>query len=529
MIKALYFVELVSGLTNRGSFQTVCWRNYCQQLSRRVPNQSEIQELLNRDSIRNPGNAFFVDSVGPHLEEHEESWRAFMCADNPTVFGKSANTTLIGHQDEKDPAGLNFRPLKTNRITFQQCLSSLQKHMSYFQKGTPQITDFEYDVLRRKTRYLLGQIRKRDPNFQGGLLTDGSSKIFEAYSIQDLASFFNSATKNRVAVDQQFCFRPIINGVPFHVNYLNGLIQNAVATGFGSKTVEVTRLIRAMSNVPTAISEKGIVTVSGYLLFDTKDFHWLNLHKRSFGQKYGIDTRSIIAHAILNQNTLNKALERKLKCYFDHYHSNATDFTKLSNVLNHLEEKGFPTMPRQYVVEGLWQDSWHIVNTLAKLPFESSGIEITINETNRHIEENSKTCHYKFIPTFRKTKVERIEFKVLPNGTVVAAIYVHPVVIAGNIANYFSINNVTHFEQQGICENSTIILSSYPNMLPNIFKSCEDMFLNGKSIFPVSCPRCDTVLTRIENNDAVIAFCTSELCCINPKLSLSLRSNRNGS
>lgn len=482
-----------------------------------IKTQRTIAAGTTRDFL---SNVFFVQ---PHsnaeqwIKEHEKLWSAFTAAGlNTGIFGRMLNlaalrsnafTQILSNEKETgqpDPTDLGFIPKKTDQATLEKCLNMIRMHAELYQKGMPRITDFEYDLLKRKVHRLMNDPKK--------ICTD---EVLEAYSIPDLAYFFLSVQKKLGKQEQKFLFLPAIKGIYFHVKYQNGFLQEAFTSDFGEKRIDLTDLIRTMPGIPKFISTSGLTTVSGSLFIDTRDLHSLNIERRNAGQKCWTDTRSAIAHALLHAEEPNKALELKLKCYFDNVvcsENNSNQINTLSDVFKYLSNKHFPIIPRQYVEKGYLEKTLPIALTLVKLPFESPGIMIRVDDLKDREHTSPKDCLFKFMPQFRETKVDRIEFKGLSSGTVVAVVHVQPVQIAGKTVNNFLINNAKEFELLNIRRNGTITVYSFPNMQPRILKS------DGKGSsdvieFPSHCPKCSSTLTKINIDGEIASCCSTHLSC----------------
>lgn len=472
-----------------------------------LPSLQKTQEQFAK-VLHEQEQSFFFNAIDNRY--NGKIWPNFMDAEFDPWCLK--NLDLLRGQNNT-LTNLDFFPAEVDHRIFVACLTMLQIHTKYFQSGVPQITNFEYDLLRRKTLSFMKKLQKDGFSYPEEFLVEGNKEIFEAYSGPDLISFFSCIIKNTGIKDLQFLFMPAINGVPFQVKYQDGFLQEAFATGLGSKQVDIIDLIKAMQSVPKIISESGSVIVSGHLSLTIQDFHALNFARRDRGQTPWMDTRSAIAYTLLHEEEPNKSLELKLKCHFDNYIGRPTNkLITYSDVLKDLTRAGFPTIPSQYIKFGPWDETLSALPILDEFPYESHGIAIKVNDLKTRRLLDIKDCCYKSIPNFYETTLDRVDSKVLPSGLVIAVLHVQPIQINKKIVSNFSINNQTHFERLNVGINDKVIISVSQRMLPQLLNLCKTDTSESVA-FPSQCPNCNATLAKVPVDNEITACCSSHLTC----------------
>ncbi len=423
-------------------------------------------------------------------------------------------------QRELDPSDIEFVPHLADGVA-ENCVVSLKEHIDRFKNGKSRITNFEFNLLRRKLRTFSEKLREN--NELRDLLNSTAMETEPIFSMIELNSFFDGVQTSLGASPRDFLFTPIINGVPIKLTYIDGVLNSAVATGF-AKEQDIIDLIRKMSKIPQIIRDtKSVITVFGYLFLHISDFNKLNLERKRNGQQYWLDTRTAIAHAILNSEEPNKTLELKLRSCFDRYTTSSNNEEKsLTAIIQYLACKGFPVIQnRKYTMKGdgmLYKDMPDILTRFAQLSFENDGVLIQVNNINERKILKVKDCHYHFVPQFNTTKITRIDHKVLPEGLVIAIIYIEPINIGGKTINTFSIDNKSWFLECDLRVDDQVIISSQPNMPPRFVRSLKNS-LSPIVEFPTSCPKCNAALSEIQTSDGtLVAYCSTHLSCVNDSL-----------
>lgn len=424
-------------------------------------------------------------------------------------------------QRQLDPSDIEFVPSQEEGV-LENCVAAFKEHIDRFKNGKSRITNFEFNLLRRKLHTFFEKVH-RSSDLQS-LLSNTTMENPEAvYSMADVTCFFDAVQNDLGAGPREFLFTPIMNSVPLRLNYADGVLQSAFATGFGEKQLDIIDLVRKMSKIPQVLQDtKTIITIFGHLFLHTNDFNELNLERKRGGQQYWTDTRTAIAHAILNSEEPNKALELKLRCCFEKYTTASTHDKKesLSDSIRYLAHKGFPTIQNtKYVMKDTsWRDIPDILARFAQLPFENDGVLIQVNHMDERKIVKVKDCYYHFIPQFNMTKITRIDFKVLPEGLVVAIVHIDPITVGGKTVGTFSINNKSWFFESDTRVGDLVIISSRPNIPPRFVRSLKNS-LSATTEFPTSCPKCTAALSEIKASDGtLVAYCSTHLSCVNDSL-----------
>jgi|GEM_PF-5240170 len=464
------------------------------------------------------------------VKEYEEYCKTVMGSTLNPCFFEEACSLRAKAQNSGKITDLEFLPYLQDQQRLMDAVKMLREYSADYHKGYPQITNLEYDLLKRKIICWIDTLHKRGCDVSHIVLpSNGTPNMLDVYSEDDLACFFSHIEKKLGKQDRGFLCSPAINGVPIRIKYKDGLIQGVFTSGLGEQEIDITKLVRTIGRVPELLSNKDIDAVFGVLFLRAQAFNRLNAVRKTLGKKCWSDTRSAIAQTLHEAEEPNKDLELELECYFDRmvFSDSKIQTSSLSKMRDMLKNLGFPVLPKEYIEtarlkKDAGNDDHNALFYLTRLikqkfPFESFGIKIQVDDMYERALTETHDCFLKFIPQLSTTKVKHVDFRVLQTGTVIAVIETDPVIINGKSVSNFSISNARQFLDLDIRTDSTLMISSLPNILPQIFKSYQ----TGKSeqiSFPENCPRCNAALTKVSVEKDVALVCSAHLSCTDDNL-----------
>lgn len=401
-------------------------------------------------------------------------------------------------------------------------ISDLRKDAELYQKGTPKIPDFLFDLKKRVAIQILsdflsimGEDEENDKERLNKIFHElvKLRKIDQStYFEEDIHQFFESVQSCLGKANRRFLFSPDISGLQFQMTYKRGLIHSASTRGSQEGETDLTELLRVLPGVPGEISEKKDITFSGRLFLTKKAFRILNFQREAHGQTPWLDPLSAINFALASKEPL-KLLDLKLNAYFD----GTLDGDKiLDDARSNVEKQGLPVMPRTYVMAGSSEVINHAQKSLSQLSFVSSGVRISLKSpSGRSLIGNLRrsTYTYKISPSFFETTIESVHFKVQHTGIVSAVLNVSPVNINGKNVAKFILPNETDFKNLGVAVKDKLIIWALPGLEPQIFTSFKGSS-EKLATFPTKCPKCSSPLQWDTVEEKKVACCAAHLVCV---------------
>ena len=219
--------------------------------------------------------------------------------------------------------------------------------------------------------------------------------------------------------------------------------------------------------------------------------------------------------SILYSPEPNKVLDMRLRCLFHGVTIVGKKFSSISEQLKYLREKEFTVLRPEFVKLCTSENLSYTLELMSKMefPFERSSIFASNDDLREAKIFNLKGFNYRSIHDFKKTVVDKVEFKVLPNGIVIAVVHVDPVMINGHTFNYFTINNEQQLNQINMRLGDELIVYAEENMPPKVLFS----YKNGAKApvkFPKHCSKCKSPLKKVSLSGEDVLMCISHLSCV---------------
>lgn len=399
---------------------------------------------------------------------------------------------------------------------FEKWFAVLLEQNEKFQKGEATISNFEFDLFKKKLHLMLARL----PNSVLERMKElpKESEINEAFSAAEVAAYFAKVDRDLgVDPDRRFFYSPLINGVPFNVSYKSGVLHEAYVQVGDAKKVDIYNFVRENVNLPRMLVDPINVTVKGTLCMESSDFVALNIARRNSGKKTWIDTRSAILSAITGSSDPNAELDRKLKAMFYDIAPNKPIDDKITTqgqLLKFLADLGFPVLHWYNHKVGTRVSAISTAIELSTINVETLGILIRINDRKEERLSLNQMCLYKHTPQLYEAKITNIEYKVLSNGILVALLHLEGGIGQDkNSLKKVLISDVNEFNRLKPSIGDAAVVSSFQNLLPRIIKVRKGNTAAAQTTFPGSCPVCNAELTKFKSGDSLALCCSAHLSC----------------
>jgi DNA ligase (NAD+) len=190
-----------------------------------------------------------------------------------------------------------------------------QANSDYHQKDAPDLTDADYDALKRRNADIEAQFpklkRADSPSDQvGAAPSDGFGKITHAvrmlslgnaFDDDDVAEFDKSVCKflGLETGTVRYTAEPKIDGLSLSLRYENGALIQAATRGDGAVGENVTANARTIDTIPqTLTGAPDILEVRGEVYMSHADFDALNTRQAETGGKTFANPRNAAAGSL---------------------------------------------------------------------------------------------------------------------------------------------------------------------------------------------------------------------------------------
>lgn len=422
---------------------------------------------------------------------------------------------------------------------------------AYHQKDSPEISDADYDDLKRRNAALEDAFpalkRKDSPTEQvGAAPAEGFGKVTHAVRMLSLGNAFDEADvqefdksiRNYLGFTDDtalvFTAEPKIDGLSLSLRYEDGVLVQAATRGDGQIGENVTANARKISDIPTALpAQQGVLEVRGEVYMRHADFEALNVRQSEAGAKTFANPRNAAAGSL---RQLDPAITAARPLRFFAYAWGALDAPLADTqmkAIQRLAALGFSTNPLTdtcETVDALITHYKQIEAQRATLGYDIDGVVYKVNDLalQSRLGMRSTTPRWaiahKFPAELAWTRLEAIDIQVGRTGALSPVARLTPVTVGGVVVSNATLHNEDYIagldnSGQEIRGGKDIRVGDWLQVYRagDVIPKVADVDLSKRVpdsvpyLFPETCPRCQSPALR-EPGDAV-RRCTGGLIC----------------
>ncbi len=451
-------------------------------------------------------------------------------------------------------------PIPVNRLSQEEAEAELARlaaairraDKAYYQDDAPEISDAEYDALRR--RNLL--IEKRFPKLKradspSDRIGAAPSAKFEkarhavpmlsldnAFNDEDVADFVKRV-KRFLGLEEDapiaFTAEPKIDGLSLNLRYEKGVLVLAATRGDGETGENVTANVLTIGDVPKRLkSAPDILEVRGEVYMSLAEFEALNTRlereakeERKTHEPFA-NPRNAAAGSL---RQLDAAISAARPLHFFAYAwgevSDALADTQWG-AMTRLEKLGFKTNPLAKRCENTEEMLAHyrkIEERRASLGYDIDGVVYKADRLDYQERLGFVSRHprwaiaHKFPAEKATTVLEGIDIQVGRTGKLTPVARLTPVTVGGVVVSNATLHNADEIERKDVRVGDTVVVQRAGDVIPQIVEVVKDKRKKGarKFKFPERCPACGSHAVNEVNPDTgkadVDRRCTGGLIC----------------
>ncbi|MFG1358579.1 NAD-dependent DNA ligase LigA [Xanthobacter pseudotagetidis] len=432
----------------------------------------------------------------------------------------------------------------------------IRRHDSlYYQKDEPEISDAEYDLLRRRYE----DIEARFPELKGeGSLSEtvGAApsekfgkvthaipmlSLANAFSDQEVEEFVARVRRFLNLKDEDelaFTCEPKIDGLSCSLRYENGRLAVAATRGDGQEGEDVTANVRTIAVIPAQIPADpaqvpqdpvpDVLEVRGEVYMSAADFAALNARQAEAGEKVFANPRNAAAGSL---RQLDPSITAARPLNFFAYAWGEASFLPADTQLGMVEafaRWGFPTNPltiRATNAAELIAHYRRIEQERALLGYDIDGVVYKVDrlDLQRRLGFVSRSPRWalahKFPAQQATTVLDEIEIQVGRTGALTPVAKLRPVTVGGVVVSSATLHNEDEIARKDIRVGDTVVVQRAGDVIPQVVRVLVEHRPPGTKpyLFPHTCPACGShavreVDPRTGKEDAV-RRCTGGLIC----------------
>lgn len=413
----------------------------------------------------------------------------------------------------------------------------IEKHdRLYHQQDAPEISDGEYDALKKQLAELEGQspdlFAQNGTGKVGAAPLAGFAKVRHAVPMLSLGNAFsdddvrdfiyrvNRFLNRAETASIDILAEPKIDGLSCSLRYENGALVRAATRGDGEEGEDVTDNVRHIADIPQTLAgdPPAVLEVRGEVYMTRDDFTALNAAQEAAGDKIFANPRNAAAGSL---RQLDPAITAKRPLKFFGYslgETSAQVADTQQGIILKLESYGFHTpKPRATAkgADGLISFHQDVYSQRADIPYDLDGIVYKINSVaeQQRLGFVSRAPRWaiahKFPAEQAETVLEDIIVQVGRTGTLTPVAVLAPINVGGVIVSRATLHNEDMARKLGVYIGAHIIIQRAGDVIPQVV-SVKNPRENDYHL-PKTCPVCDSPTVRVEGEAAT--RCTGGLTC----------------
>jgi DNA ligase (NAD+) len=411
----------------------------------------------------------------------------------------------------------------------------------YYEKDSPEISDYEYDALFRELSDLEALYPELDlptsPTKRvGGKALDKFEKVThsvrmgsltDVFSYEELSDFISRV--NAVCGEgTEYSVEPKIDGLSVSLIYRDGVFVKGATRGDGEVGEDVTENLRTVRSIPLKLKEAlPYLCVRGEVYMPRSVFYELNLQREREGQPPFANPRNAAAGS-LRQLDPKICRDRRLEIFVFNLqegslYSDGRAALTHTEALDRLTELGFVTLPERKTLSGFDSIASHVRelgDMRSELAFDMDGAVIKLDDLEKRMTVGEGTSTpkwavaYKYPPEEKKTKLLSIDIQVGRTGVLTPAANLEPVRLAGTVVSRATLHNPNFIEERDIRIGDTVIVRKAGEIIPEILESVKSERCGSETVFkvPTLCPSCGHPVVRDADGDGAAVRCVFAGC-----------------
>jgi DNA ligase (NAD+) len=417
----------------------------------------------------------------------------------------------------------------------------IRRHdQAYHANDSPEITDAEYDALRRRHASIEAQfpelIKTDSPSRRvGAEPASGFAKLAHRVPMLSLDNAFETADFSEFCArarrfvglkpEQELAFvaEPKIDGLSISLTYERGSFVQGATRGDGMVGEDVSANLRTLAALPAHLQGKApdFIEIRGEVFMTKADFLSLNAAQAEAGQRVFANPRNAAAGS-LRQLDVSVTAGRRLSL-FAYAMGEASE--KVADThweyLERLRDWGFSVNPlsRRIAETEAAAFQQEIGLTRGTLGYDIDGVvykidDLTLQRRLGFVGRAPRwAIAWKFAAEQATTVLEDIVIQVGRTGALTPVAHLAPINVGGVLVTRATLHNEDEIARKDLRRGDTVVLQRAGDVIPQIVAVVAERRPDETEPFvmPTHCPACGSLAVRPPGE--VVRRCTGGLTC----------------
>ncbi len=363
----------------------------------------------------------------------------------------------------------------------------------YYRNAKPEITDFEYDVLKHE----LAQLEEKFPQFasadsptqrvgddrvQGFVEVAHRQKMLSldnTYNEAEVRAFHTRLAKLLEVENLRYTVEPKIDGLAVSLTYEDGKLVRAVTRGKGDRGDDVTANVRTIRSLPHTLHGKvpKIVEIRGEIYLTAAEFERINAERAAEGEALYANPRNLAAGTIKQLDSAEVA-KRKLEIVlYSLGYCEPQVVQSQTELKDKLEAWGLPVVEKIWPVTGI-DAAWAAIGELdavrRNFAYGTDGAVVKLNDMGQQRSAGSTdkaprwAVAYKFKPDTARTRLKAITIQVGKTGILSPVAELEPVLLAGSTVRRATLHNEDEIRRKDIRVGDLVEIEKAGEVIPAV-------------------------------------------------------------
>ena len=400
----------------------------------------------------------------------------------------------------------------------------------YYRQAKPEITDFEYDLLKHELTELevqFPQFASSDSPTQqvGDDRVQGFVEVAHRQKMLSLDNTYNEAEVRAFGVrlaklvesagELDFTVEPKIDGLAVSLTYEDGKLVRAVTRGKGDKGDDVTANVRTIGTLPHALRGDAprVVEIRGEIYLTAAEFERINAERAAAGEDLYANPRNLAAGTIKQLDSAEVAKRRLAIVLYSLGYCEPEVVGSQTELHERLRAWGLPVVEKMWNVRGI-DAAWAAIGELDALrrsfAYGTDGAVVKLDDRaqQRAVGDTAKAPRwaiaYKFKPDTARTRLRAITIQVGKTGILSPVAELEPVLLAGSTISRATLHNEDEIRRKDIRVGDLVEIEKAGEVIPAVLKSFPEERAAGAAEFDLwamvggKCPVCGSGIARLE-------------------------------